>query len=309
MPSVNSYFNPLPGKTGKQNPQSMLKGYAGPFPGTSNLGATAQQISALSDPFALAIAKKYAPQWSNLQTNLLTSTAKKFLPFETNTVIPTANKAITDTANAFVANDPFLSHSLTRMDEMGAHGFDQDPLAQAMNTQAIEGINAGGALTPDAMRQVQQASRAGFAARGMAMGNPAILDEVANADRFRQQRLAAAQAFAGQVEGQNQNLTGMKSTFATTAPGVAESTTLAPAMTATGPGGLASWMSGFSQYGQNAMPDWAQANPYQSALWGWFGQQSAQNAADSQAAAARNASYINSGISAVGNILSNVKGI
>lgn len=53
-------------------------------------------------------------------------------------------------------------------------------------------LQSGGALTPEQNRDVTQATRAGFAARGNVVGNQALGTELLNRDLYRQERFGTA---------------------------------------------------------------------------------------------------------------------
>jgi hypothetical protein len=71
-----------------------------------------------------------------------------------------------------------------------------EPLLSGANNAAMNWLlpvlNSGGALTPEQDRDVTQATRAGFAARGNVTGNQALGAELLNRDQYRQQRFGTA---------------------------------------------------------------------------------------------------------------------
>lgn len=81
------------------------------------------------------------------------------------------------------------------------------PLLKELNAQALSQLQAGGKLTPEQERDVAQATRATFAARGNVIGNQAIGAELLNRDVFSRQRLQEAQQLAAGV--QNLDLTSL----------------------------------------------------------------------------------------------------
>jgi hypothetical protein len=68
-----------------------------------------------------------------------------------------------------------------------------------LEQMAQEDLTLGGSLTGQEERDAQQSARGAFAARGMAMGNPAVAAEVLNRDAYSRQRLGERRAFAGGV--------------------------------------------------------------------------------------------------------------
>ena len=68
-----------------------------------------------------------------------------------------------------------------------------------LESQALSELGLGGRLSEQEERSAQQAARGAFAARGMAMGNPAVAAEVLARDEFARARQAERRAFAGGV--------------------------------------------------------------------------------------------------------------
>lgn len=85
---------------------------------------------------------------------------------------------------------------------------DSAALLERLNAQAISGLDAGTGFTPEEARQVQQASRAAFAARGLGGTNTAIADELLQQFNLGQQLLRQRQGFAQSVLGNNQAVIG-----------------------------------------------------------------------------------------------------
>ena len=73
-----------------------------------------------------------------------------------------------------------------------------------LNAQAVAGLEAGTGMTPEEQRQIQQASRAAYAARGMGGTNAAIGDELIQQYNLGQALLRQRQAFGTQMAGVNQ---------------------------------------------------------------------------------------------------------
>jgi hypothetical protein len=74
-------------------------------------------------------------------------------------------------------------------------------LLDTMNAQASADLQRGGELSADQKRQVTQDTRAAYADRGMAMGNPAITDEVTQNFKTRLMMEDRARNYAGAVLG------------------------------------------------------------------------------------------------------------
>lgn len=81
-------------------------------------------------------------------------------------------------------------------------------LLNLLNGQAQSELEAGSNLTPDEQTAMQQASRAAFAARGMAGSNTGIADELLKQFNLGQQLLQQRQGFAQSVIGSNQAVVG-----------------------------------------------------------------------------------------------------
>ncbi len=78
-------------------------------------------------------------------------------------------------------------------------------ISQALQQSALDELSLGGKLSADEARNVDQASRAAFADRGLVRSNPAIVAEVMNRDAAQRARLNERRGFAAGV---NQQLLG-----------------------------------------------------------------------------------------------------
>jgi len=78
------------------------------------------------------------------------------------------------------------------------------PLQQTLQSQALSGLNQGSRLSLEDQRAASQAANAAYAARGMAMGNPAAAAEILNRYNLGQQRLDQRQRFGLGVDQQLQ---------------------------------------------------------------------------------------------------------
>ncbi|MGE9269430.1 MAG: tail fiber domain-containing protein, partial [Verrucomicrobiales bacterium] len=81
----------------------------------------------------------------------------------------------------------------------------QSEIQQLLQSQAIEGLQAGTALTDDEARLVQQASRTAYNDRGLARSNAAIGDEILQTYGLGNQMQQQRQQFALQVDQYNDN--------------------------------------------------------------------------------------------------------
>lgn len=78
-------------------------------------------------------------------------------------------------------------------------------LLGTMGTEAQAGLEAGTALTPEAMQQAQQSARAAMSARGLAGSNQGIATEVLNSYNLGQARQDRARLYAQNVLGLGAN--------------------------------------------------------------------------------------------------------
>lgn len=95
-----------------------------------------------------------------------------------------------------------------------ATGTGQDSLLQQQNNLTGQQLALGGQLTPDQLRDVQQSSRAGFAARGLDGTNGSVVNEALQTQGAQQAMLQQRLTQAGNVEAQNQNQTGLQNNLA-----------------------------------------------------------------------------------------------
>ncbi len=119
---------------------------------------------------------------------------------------------ITDNIGAI---NPGWQTALQQLSGSAATAGQPDALAQQMNWQALNTgpselrttlqgqalseLGLGSQLTDQQIRDVTQATRAGFNDRGLAMSNPAIGMELLNRDLYGQQRLQQRQGFAANM--------------------------------------------------------------------------------------------------------------
>lgn len=92
--------------------------------------------------------------------------------------------------------------------------FNLSPLQQTLQSQALSGLNQGSGLSQEDQRAATQAASAAYAARGMAMGNPAAAAEILNRYNLGQQRLDQRQRFGLGVDQQLQTAQNAARSFA-----------------------------------------------------------------------------------------------
>jgi hypothetical protein len=91
-----------------------------------------------------------------------------------------------------------------RLGQLAQRDLDGTELERMLQVQAERELALGRALTPEQERESQQAARAGFAARGMATGNPSAMAEILNRDAYGTQREAQRREFAFGVNQMNE---------------------------------------------------------------------------------------------------------
>ena len=84
-------------------------------------------------------------------------------------------------------------------------------LGRALLANASQRLASGGRLSPQDERDVAQATRASFAARGLVTSAPAAMTEALNRDRYSRQRMAEDVAFAQDVQAADINRQQMNS--------------------------------------------------------------------------------------------------
>jgi hypothetical protein len=100
-----------------------------------------------------------------------------------------------------------------RLGQLAQRDLEGTAIERMLQAQAERELALGRQLTPEQERESQQAARSGFAARGMAMGNPSAMAEILNRDAYGTMREAQRREFAGGVnqmnEGNRMNRLGM----------------------------------------------------------------------------------------------------
>lgn len=105
------------------------------------------------------------------------------------------------------------------------NGMQQDPLLRQQNAIVANLLGYGGNLSPSELRNVQQSSRAGFAARGLDGTNASVVDESMQTDAARRNRLYQDMGLASGVVGQNQAQAGINNSFTANLLGQANNAT------------------------------------------------------------------------------------
>ncbi|MDB4312107.1 hypothetical protein N9937_01625 [bacterium] len=102
-------------------------------------------------------------------------------------------------AEAFRQANPELAETMTFLKDQAIGA---SPIALELERQALADLQLGSSLSPEERRQAQQASRAGFSARGLAEGPGSAIDEILQTHGLGEARQTQRRGFAGQVEGQ-----------------------------------------------------------------------------------------------------------
>lgn len=125
----------------------------------------------------------------------------------------------------FGSNGP---QSLSGMSQaLTTQGIDQNPLLQMENQTALQQLGLGGQLSASELRNVQQASRGGFAARGLDGTNASVVDEAMQTDAASRNRLLSALGIASNVQGQNQAFTNSQNAYNTSLLGLGQQQNIA----------------------------------------------------------------------------------
>jgi len=152
-------------------------------------------------PQLLASEREYLPQYQKLQqemmNNQLQYQAESYGKF-----IPQAAQLSSQYATAMTPVYGQIGEQSMQAYRQGL-GAETMGLYDTMNRQAMEGLQAGSALTPQMTQQAQQAARAAMAARGLT-GNQAVAQEVLGSYNLGLAREDRARQYAGSMYTQGQ---------------------------------------------------------------------------------------------------------
>ena len=150
-------------------------------------------------PQLYAAESKYAPKYQNLQLALMEQAAPRLMNVYSNSIFPKLQSleqgALRSQREADISAVQDLSPQAQAA--IRASNPQQAALVDSMTRSAQAGVDAGSALTPDQARQMQQASRAAYAARGLSNSPSGAFDEV------------LASSFAGAQEQDRRNAAAM----------------------------------------------------------------------------------------------------
>lgn len=103
---------------------------------------------------------------------------------------------------------PAIEASAGELGLMREAGGGEGTLLGGLETAAARDLALGRSLSPEQIRESQQAARGAFSARGMAVGNPAAAAEILNRDAYGTARERERQGFASAVLGQGAQVRG-----------------------------------------------------------------------------------------------------
>ena len=142
---------------------------------------TAETLRAQLDlaPEKYAAEAKYAPQYQALQLGLLKSATPELLQLYKEQIAPTMGEVEAAARSRSRAGDIADISALGPQARAAikAASPEQAALADTLTAQAQSGLAAGSRLTPEQQRMVEQQTRSGLAARGLAQGPSGALQE------------------------------------------------------------------------------------------------------------------------------------
>lgn len=115
-----------------------------------------------------------------------------------NSYTANASGQLTNAGNAF-ANMGQYGQRLGALGGIAEGDVQGTQIEAELRRQALDQLQLGRSLSPEEERMAQQSGRAGYAARGMAVGQGSALAEVLNRDSLATARQSQRQAFAGTV--------------------------------------------------------------------------------------------------------------
>jgi hypothetical protein len=170
---------------------------------------TAETLRAQLDlaPEKFAAEAKYAPQYQALQLDLLRSATPELLKLYKEQIAPTMGEVEATARSRSRAGDIADISALGPQARAAikAASPEQAALADTLTAQAQSGLAAGSRLTPEQQRMVEQQTRSGLAARGLAQGPSGALQEAVRSQmagaglqqQRSQQAMGALQASQG----------------------------------------------------------------------------------------------------------------
>lgn len=156
-------------------------------------------------PQMMEAERKLIPQWQKMQYEQMMGQANNLKTFY--------REVMGDSANLLSQYGTTFAGALTPIAESSRKTYEASlgggaELQNKMRTQAMAGLNAGSALTPEMMTQAQQMGRAASTARGLAYSNQGIASEVLSGYNLGLQREDRARLFANTVLGNDVTMAG-----------------------------------------------------------------------------------------------------
>jgi hypothetical protein len=158
-------------------------------------------------PQKYAAEAKYAPQYQALQLGLLKSATPELLQLYKEQIAPTMGEVEAAARSRSRAGDIADISALGPQARAAikAASPEQAALADTLTAQAQSGLAAGSRLTPEQQRMVEQQTRSGLAARGLAQGPSGALQEAVRSQMagagLQQQRQQQAMGALGASQG------------------------------------------------------------------------------------------------------------
>ena len=176
-----------------------------PDPLLSEAKATINRYNKIA-PLQLASINEFGPQFAKAYGNTLAATYEGTLNAYEHQISP----ALARVQSAQRASDigDVATYGRASRDAILASNPDNAILLEMLNQQARGDLAAGSSLTPEEQRQMQQASRGAYAARGMSGSNSAVADELLRQYNLGAQRQAQRRQFATGVVGVNNAVVG-----------------------------------------------------------------------------------------------------
>jgi hypothetical protein len=187
-------------------------------------------------PQLYAAEAKFAPLYQNLQLGLAQQAAPQMMSMYEKDIVPVLSRIQSQSQQDQRQADVNAVRDLgpQAMEAMRASNPQQAQLMDALQKDAMSGMAAGSALTPQQMAQTQQASRAAWGARGLASSPAAASSEViaqqlaGNAEQDRRRAMAGSMVSANQsvygdpfaqILGRSSGVAGMAGGFGAQAQG------------------------------------------------------------------------------------------
>lgn len=151
---------------------------------------------------------KYRPLYADLDYGIAENQANKTRDFQLNSLQEYGPQAV----QAFLNLDPEVKSLLNKLTGDAMQGSDSE-ISKELERVALEELKKGGELTDEELRNVQQASRSAWTARGLIHSNPAVLDEIVKSDAYSKMRKDQRRGFAEAIENMRQNRIGADRAF------------------------------------------------------------------------------------------------